>query len=281
MNINRLIEQGSKILKKQNISTHQIDSELLLSMTVKKDRCFLLLNDQNKISQKKISSYFKFISRRKRKEPLSHIRKEKEFWSLNFDVNSKVLIPRPETEIIVEKIVTKFKRKSGLRILDIGTGSGCILLSILKELKNCSGIGIDKSSKAVDIAKKNSKRLNLSQRTKFIHCDVDNFKLGNYDIIVSNPPYICSHGINSLSEDIRFYEPRLALDGGKSGVEIINRVIIRARKLLKNKGYLFIEIGDKQSEAVSSILLKNGFSFIKKFYDYRKIIRCIMSTKIN
>jgi len=281
MNINRLIEQGSKILKKQNISTHQIDSELLLSMTVKKDRCFLLLNDQNKISQKKISSYFKFISRRKRKEPLSYIRKEKEFWSLNFDVNSKVLIPRPETEIIVEKIVTKFKRKSGLRILDIGTGSGCILLSILKELKNCSGIGIDKSSKAVDIAKKNSKRLNLSQRTKFIHCDVDNFKLGNYDIIVSNPPYICSHGINSLSEDIRFYEPRLALDGGKSGVEIINRVIIRARKLLKNKGYLFIEIGDKQSEAVSSILLKNGFSFIKKFYDYRKIIRCIMSTKIN
>ena len=280
MIINSLIRQGSKILKKQNIDSHQIDAELLLSKAIRKDRVFLLTNDEYKVSQKETSDYLNFILRRKHHEPLSYIIKRKEFWSLGFNVNHNVLIPRPETETIVEQVVRRFKGKGSLNILDIGTGSGCILLSILKELKNSYGTGIDKSFKALTIAKKNSRKLNLLQRAKFIHCDVDNFNFGNYDVVVSNPPYICSHRINYLSEDIKGFEPRMALDGGSSGLETITKVIIKAKKLLKTGGHLFMEIGDGQSRMVSSVLIKNGFRLVKKFFDYNKTIRCIMSTKI-
>ena len=280
MIINSLIKQGSKILKKQNIVSHKIDAELLLSKAIRKDRVFLLTNDENKVLPKETSDYLNFILRRKQHEPLSYITKRKEFWSLDFNVSNNVLIPRPETEIIVEQVVRRFKGKGSLNILDIGTGSGCILLSILNELKNSYGIGIDKSSRALNIAKKNSKKLNLLRRAKFIHCDVDNFNFGNYDVVVSNPPYICSHGINYLSEDIKGFEPRMALDGGSNGLETISKVIIKAKKLLKTRGCLFIEIGNRQSHAVSSMLIKSKFRIVEKFFDYRKTIRCIMSTKI-
>ena len=280
MIINSLIKQGSKILKKQNIDSHQIDAELLLSKAIRKDRVFLLTNDEYKVSQKETSDYLNFILRRKHHEPLSYIIKRKEFWSLGFNVNHNVLIPRPETETIVEQVVRRFKGKGSLNILDIGTGSGCILLSILKELRNSYGTGIDKSFKALTIAKKNSRKLNLLQRAKFIHCDVDNFNFGNYDVVVSNPPYICSRRIGCLGEDIKGFEPRIALDGGSSGLETITKVIIKAKKLLKTRGHLFLEIGDGQSRMVSSVLIKNGFRLVKKFFDYNKTIRCIMSTKI-
>lgn len=280
MIINSLIQHGSKILKKQNIDSHQIDAELLLSKAIGKDRVFLLTNDDSKVSPKETSDYLNFILRRKQHEPLSYITKRKEFWSLGFNVNYNVLIPRPESEIIVEQVVKRFKGQSSLNILDIGTGSGCILLSILEELKNSYGIGIDKSFRALNIAKKNSKKLNLLRRTKFIHCDVDNFNFGNYDVIVSNPPYICSHRINYLSEDIKGFEPKMALDGGSSGLETISKVIIKAKKLLKNRGCLFIEIGNGQFHMVTSMLIKSGFSLVKKIFDYKKTIRCIMSTKI-
>ena len=280
MIINSLIKQGSKILKKQNIDSHQIDAELLLSKAIRKDRVFLLTNDENKVLPKETSDYLNFILRRKQHEPLSYITKRKEFWSLDFNVSHNVLIPRPETEIIVEQVVRRFKGKGSLNILDIGTGSGCILLSILKELTNSYGIGIDKSFKALNIAKKNSKKLNLLQRAKFIHCDVDNFNFGNYDVVVSNPPYICSRRIGYLGEDIKGFEPRMALDGGSSGLETIAKVIIKAKKILKTGGHLFMEIGDGQSRMVSSALIKNGFRLVKKFFDYNKTIRCIMSTKI-
>ena len=280
MIINNLIKEGSKILKKQNIDSHQIDAELLLSKAIRKDRVFLLTNDEYKVSQKETSDYLNFILRRKHHEPLSYIIKRKEFWSLGFNVNHNVLIPRPETETIVEQVVRRFKGKGSLNILDIGTGSGCILLSILKELKNSYGTGIDKSFKALTIAKKNSRKLNLLQRAKFIHCDVDNFNFGTYDVVVSNPPYICSRRIGYLGEDIKDFEPRMALDGGSSGLETISKVIIKAKKLLKTRGCLFIEIGNRQSHAVSSMLIKSKFRIVKKIFDYRKTIRCIMSTKI-
>mgnify|MGYP001177673075 CR=1 FL=1 len=231
MIINSLIKQGSKILKKQNIDSHQIDAELLLSKAIRKDRVFLLTNDEYKVSQKETSDYLNFILRRKHHEPLSYIIKRKEFWSLGFNVNHNVLIPRPESEIIVDQVIKKFKYKNNTSILDIGTGSGCILLSIIKELKTSSGVGIDKSLEAANIASRNSKMLNLMGRTKFINCDVDNFDFGNYDVIVSNPPYVCTHRMRHLSKDIRDFEPRMALDGGNSGLEIINKVIIKAKKL--------------------------------------------------
>ena len=280
MTVDNLIKEGSKILKEQNILSHQIDSELLLSKILKKDRVFVLTNGNYTVSSKETNDYLRIISRRQKYEPFAYITKKKEFWSLNFKVDHSVLIPRPDTEIIVEQVVKRFKGKNGLNILDIGTGSGCILLSILKELTKSYGIGIDKSFRALNIARKNSKKLNLMNRTKFIHCDIDNFNFGNYDVIVSNPPYISTYGIRHLSKDVKNFEPRLALDGGRSGLEIINKVIIKAKKLLKAKGCLYIEIGYKQLPGVSDMLVKNGFKLVRKFFDYTKTIRCIMSTKV-
>ena len=245
MIINSLIKQGSKILKKQNIDSHQIDAELLLSKAIRKDRVFLLTNDEYKVSQKETSDYLNFILRRKHHEPLSYIIKRKEFWSLGFNVNHNVLIPRPETETIVEQVVRRFKGKGSLNILDIGTGSGCILLSILKELTNSYGIGIDKSFKALNIAKKNSKKLNLLQRTKFIHCDVDNFNFSNYDVIVSNPPYLSTREINGVAVEIA-NEPRCAISGGLDGLKIIRRLFGQAPFMLRKGGRMLVEISPQQ-----------------------------------
>ena len=150
----------------------------------------------------------------------------------------------------------------------------------IERFKNSYGIGIDKSFKALTIAKKNSRKLNLLRRAKFIHCDVDNFNFGNYDVVVSNPPYICSSRIGYLVEDVRGFEPRMALDGGSSGLETITKVIIKAKKLLKTRGHLFMEIGNGQYHMVSSVLIENGLRLVKKFFDYTKTIRFIMSTKI-
>ena len=279
MIINNLIKRGNKILKAKDILSYQIDSELLLSKTINKSRAFILTNGDYAVSLKEAKDYLKIISRRKKYEPIAYITKTKEFWSSNYNIDRGVLIPRPETEIIVDRVIKKFKYKNNINILDIGTGSGCILLSIIKELKMASGVGIDKSTEATNIARGNSKKLNLTGRTKFINCDVDNFNFGNYDVVVSNPPYICSHRIKYLSKDIKDFEPHMALDGGNSGLEIINKVIIKARKLLKTNGYLFIEIGDGQQQKVSDLLLNNGFKPVEKFLDYSNIVRCIMSTK--
>jgi len=192
MIIDNLINKGNEILKEEGILSYRIDSELLLSEIIKKDRAFILTNGDHIVSFKEAKDYLKAISRRRKREPLAYITKTKEFWSLDYNVNNDVLIPRPESEIIVDQVIKKFKYKNNTNILDIGTGSGCILLSIIKELKTSSGVGIDKSLEAVNIASRNSKILNL-----------DNFDFGNYDVIVSNPPYVCTHRMRYLSKDIR------------------------------------------------------------------------------
>ena len=231
-----------------------------------------------KFHQKKIKNYFEKIYRRQKKEPLAYILGKKEFYSLDFEVNNNVLVPRPDSEIIVEQVLKKYTEKTCLKILDIGTGSGCLLLSILKKLNKSYGTGIDKSIKALNISKNNSKKHNLLNRTRFVHCDVDNFNFGNYDVIVSNPPYICSHRINDLSEDIRRFEPKMALDGGSTGLNVVNKVIVNAGRLLKTNGYLFLEIGSDQITKVSRILMQNTFKIARIQNDYANNIRCIIST---
>jgi release factor glutamine methyltransferase len=196
-------------------------------------------------------------------------------------VDKNVLIPRPDTEIILFDIKARFKNSKRLSVLDIGTGSGCILLSILKEFKNYRGVGLDKSKKAINIAKFNSDLLSINNRSKFIKCDVDNYKFDQYyDLIVSNPPYICSHKIKNLSVGIRKFEPYIALDGGKTGLVTVNKVINKAKKILKIGGYLYLEIGYDQSRMVCQILQKNNFKVVDKLMDYNKKVRCIIGTRL-
>ena len=194
-------------------------------------------------------------------------------------VNYSTLIPRPETELLIYKLVHFFKNKK-INILDIGTGSGCILLSILKELNFSTGIGIDISVKAILTANRNANKLNLLHRSKFKVFDINEFSYGKYDLIVSNPPYIALRDIKNLSKDILNYEPLVALKGGIDGLDLIKKVIYKSIILLKRNGLLAIEIGNQQYIQASRLLKQSGFREIRREYDNNRNVRCIIGTKL-
>jgi len=280
MEILELINHGSRQLKDKRIYSHKLDSEILLSKVLNKTREELLINLDQKIAPQEISDFNKLVDRRSSKEPIAYILKEKEFWSKSFLVNNNTLIPRPETELMVEKIVKIFKTKD-IFVLDIGTGTGCILLSILSELKNSKGIGLDISSKAIQIANANSSKHKLTQRTKFYKRSLNEIYHNKFDLIVSNPPYIMKKDIKNLNEDIKKFEPKLALDGGNDGLDVIKKVIYKSRSILKIKGMLALEIGNEQFKKVSKILRSNKFKTRYLVKDYRENVRCILSTLEN
>ena len=280
MILENTIKQAAKVLKKNNIHSYELDAELILSnlMDIKKES--LILNNDRNISNNLRCKYNSAIRRRIKREPVAYILGKKEFWSQDFIVNKSTLIPRPETELMIYKLIKFFKNKK-INILDIGTGSGCILLSILKELHSSRGVGIDISPKAVKMAKINSERLHLSYRAKFKVFDINKFGINKYDLIVSNPPYIPSRDIKNLSKDIINYEPLIALNGGHDGLCLIKKVIYKASNLLKRNGLLAIEIGYGQYRKTSNLLYKHGFKETCKKYDNNCNVRCIISTKIN
>ena len=275
----KIIEQASKILKNHNIQSHELDAQLILSNIMKVKREYLITNNKLTIPEKIMEKYDLAIKRRIKREPVAYIIGKKEFWSDNYLVNYGTLIPRPETELLIYKIVNFFKNKK-INILDIGTGSGCILLSILKELNFARGIGIDVSSKAIKTAEVNSKNLKLFYRSKFKVANLDKFNLGKYDLIVSNPPYIPSRVIKNLSKDIINYEPLTALNGGSDGLDLIKKVIYKSNHLLKREGLLALEIGYSQYQRVSYILRCNGYREMSKEYDFNRNVRCIIGTKV-
>jgi len=279
MIIENTIKQASQTLKKHNIDTYNLDAEIILADLMKVEREFFIINNNEHVSEDIIKKFDFAIKRRINREPVAYITGRREFWSKDFLVNKATLIPRPETEILVHKVVNFFKNRK-INILDIGTGSGCILLSILKELKISRGIGIDISRKAIKISKLNSKKLNLLNRSKFEIADLNRFNIGKYDLIVSNPPYIPSRIIKNLSKDIINYEPLTALDGGVDGLDLIKKVIYKSNHLLKRNGLLALEIGNNQYKRVSSILRYNGYKEMSKECDYNSNVRCIISTKV-
>ncbi len=280
MQILELINSASKLLKDNNIQSNKLDSELLLSKVLKKRREELLLKLDESVSKHSITQFEKLIYRRSLKEPIAYILKHKEFWSKNFLVNNNTLIPRPETELMVEKIQKIFKNKDPF-ILDVGTGSGCILLSLLSEFKNSKGIGIDISKQAIQIAIKNSKQQKLTQRAKFYRKSLSQFYGHKFDLIVSNPPYIRTIDLKNLDDDIKKFEPKIALDGGNDGLDVIKKVIYKSKYILKFRGMLSLEIGNGQCKKVSKILKENNFRINYLVQDYRKNIRCILSTLEN
>ena len=279
MNALELINFGASELRRKKIGTSRLDSELLLSKILDKNREEILINLEQKICQKYFLKYKQLIQRRSQCEPIAYIVKEKEFWSKNFLVSSDTLIPRPETELIVEKLTKIFEEKK-ISILDIGTGTGCILISLLSELKNSKGIGIDISKKALRIAEKNSEQHGMKNKIKFFHKSLDSKFYQKFDLIVSNPPYIKKSEIKNLQEDVRKFEPRIALDGGNDGLDLIKKVIYKSKYILKIKGMLALEIGNEQFNKVSKILKKNNFKIEHIVKDYKDNIRGIISTQI-
>tara|TARA_Y100000816_G_scaffold221257_1_gene166225 strand:+ start:1595 stop:2434 length:840 start_codon:yes stop_codon:yes gene_type:complete len=270
------IKTGSKLLKEKNIPTYILDSELLLSKSLNKSREELLINLEQNINEKDLVNFNKHLIRRSKKEPIAYLLGEKEFWSKKFFVNKDTLIPRPETELLVEKLVTLYKEKR-LAILDIGTGTGCVIISLLSELKNSTGMAVDISSKALFVARKNALKFKLSDRIRFLNQNFEDIHFKKFDLIVSNPPYITRNGIKNLSDDIKKFEPRMALDGGNDGLDLIKKVIYKSKEILKINGMLALEIGNEQFKKVSKILIGNKFIIRCVIKDYKKNVRCVFS----
>jgi release factor glutamine methyltransferase len=280
MNIENTLNQGVNILKANNILNPNLDSEILLCESIKKDKKHIILNSKEILNSKQLDNFNSFIDRRKNGEPIAYLINKKEFWKDEFFVNKDVLIPRPDTEMIIEQVLKIYPMKSQLQVLDIGTGSGCIILSIIKERHNFYGTGIDISKKSIKVSKINAKQLNLTNRVKFIHSSVDNFTNGKYDLIVSNPPYIELLSLKYLEKNIVNFEPKLALSGGIDGYSKIRKVISKASILIKKNGKFILEIGFNQKNKVKEILKKEGFYVNKSIKDYGNNDRCIISTKI-
>jgi len=282
MRVSEAIEYCYRALQSSKIPNAKLDSEMFVSSLVHLERLEILSNLNNSFKNSLKVQLDELIVRRIKREPVSYILQKKEFWKSDFFVNKSVLIPRPETEVLVEMILKNIKNKNRfVDILDIGTGSGCIIISLLKELKKAKGYGVDISKKAIDISNRNRRSHNLSDRLKLIRSD---FRCRSFDkifdIIVSNPPYIPNYQLKNLSSEIRLYEPKTALNGGTDGLDILKKVIFFSMKKLKKNGLLALEIGDNQSENIKKILARNSFLIVDTSKNINHDVRCLISMKL-
>ncbi len=280
MNIGIAIKNACEELKKNKISSALLDSELLLSQIIKKDRKFILLNLDKKIDQIDQNRFKDLIIKRTKGKPLAYLTGIKSFWKYDFKINEKVLIPRPDTEIIIEQVLRIYKNKNNINFLEVGIGSGCLGLSILKEKKSFRATGVDLSQDCIEICKYNANKLGVGDRIKLLKSDVDNLIFRKYDLIVSNPPYIKKFDLNRLDKGVKNFEPKLALDGGLDGLSVTKKVIKKSSDLLKTNGKLILEISYDQKELVKKMLNENNFFINNIVKDLAKNNRCIVSTKI-
>ena len=280
MNIQSAVIEGTSVLKNKSIISAQLDTEILMAKALGKSREYIILNHDKVLNIENLEYFKKLVHERATRKPIAYLLNKKFFWKSEFYVNENTLIPRPDTEIIIEQILKATKNKHHLRILDIGIGSGCILLSILKERKNYYGIGIDISKDSLEISKINAKKLLVEERIKFYKSDVDKFAQGKYDLIVSNPPYIKKNNLKYLESDVLKFEPKIALDGGLDGLSVIRKVIKKSSELLKKNGKFILEIGFDQKSKVIKLLKNKGFYVNSTIKDFAENDRCIVSTKI-
>ncbi len=275
-----ILKKGSNFLKKNKIKNPYLDTELILSKVTNKKREQILLNTNFKLKNKDIRKFKNYLLRRYSKEPMAYILGYKHFWKYKFLTNKSVLIPRPDTEIVIEETLNYLPMEKSKKILDVGTGSGCIVVSLLKERPKCTATAIDISKNAINVAKTNAKLHQLENKINFINIDIDKYKSCNYDLIISNPPYINRVDLNRLDDDIKFHEPMLALSGGCDGFRDLKKVIVKSRKLLKINGKLILEIGHSQKNQCSKILFENGYYINQISKDLSGKDRCIVSTKL-
>ena len=279
MNYQKILFEGVKSLKSKNIINPNLDAELILSKVLKINRSKILLNYENNLNIKQVKKFYYYLSKRKKNEPMAYILGYKYFWKYKFFVNNSVLIPRPDTEHIIEESLNYIPSNKSYKILDIGTGCGCIIISVLKERPECSGFAIDISSKALKVAKTNAKLHHLENKIKFINIDIDKFNTYKYDLIITNPPYIKDIEFKRLGDSVKLYEPKIALKGGLDGFEIIKKIIKKSSILLKKNGKFIVEIAYNQKDECLKLLKMNGFFVNKICKDFSGKDRCIVSTK--
>ena len=276
------LTKNYKDLLNHSIQTAKIDAEVILADVLKISRVNLITNQNTVLDQEQEDLFAKLIKRRRQQEPVAYILNKKEFWNENYYVDKRVLIPRPETEILIEMLLKKVKDKSKVfQILDLGCGSGCLLISCLKEFNKSLGLGIDISSLALEVAKKNIQSHKINSRAKLLKLDL--FKLDikkKFDFILSNPPYLTSSEYRNLSKDVKDYEPKQALVGGFDGILYYKKIISFSKSSLKKNGFLALEIGDGQYKEIKKLLTNHSFRILDKYQLIDGEIRCILASKI-
>lgn len=278
-----ILGPAAAALSQAGITSAQQDVRLLLGLVLGHDEAVLPHEEVKNWTDDQNSRFQAYLKRRMAGEPVSRIRGWREFWSLDFELSSATLDPRPDSEILVESAVAfgedcfAGSEANRLRILDIGTGSGCLLLACLSELTMATGLGIDISPDAIDMAAHNAGALALDDRATFVVADFTTnlAQLGYFDIILCNPPYIPSAQISALSPEVALYDPLLALDGGVDGLDSWRLLMPEMAKLLSAQGRIFVEIGEGQGPDVLVLANLAGFSYAKIFNDLSGIQRCL------
>lgn len=277
MTVNEIILETTKKLKEAKIESANLDSRLLLCEFLNVDKVWLIVNSQKEIAS--LEGFGRLVQRRVAHEPMQYILNRAEFMGLDFYVDSNVLIPRPDTEVLVEKVIGYIGDKN-MVFADLGTGSGCIPISILANCKNARGYAVDISAEALKIADKNVRHNRVADRLELVNMDIlTDFPCLELDCIVSNPPYIESDVIPGLMEDVRAYEPGIALDGGEDGLIFYRRIAENGRNVLKDDGLLAFEIGYNQAESVSLILEEKGYKNIEVTKDIAGNNRVVTANK--
>ena len=282
MNVENALKEAIEILQKNSVASAILDARILIQHVTSLSREDIVFKASNiDLSKNQQKKYFDLINQRAKKIPLTHLTNNREFFANNFYVDENVLDPRPDSEALVEMVIEKFNKFSTLNICEIGCGSGCLIISLLKHFENWLGLALDISNKALLIAEKNAKinqvlsRINFKQSDLFKNLHHDQI----FDIIISNPPYIPTNEIENLQDEVRLYEPRIALDGGLDGLDFYRKIAEKSQKVLKNNGDIFLEIGYNQHQDVKNIFENNNFKFIDLKKDLSGIIRILQFQK--
>lgn len=276
MNVITELRYAYLTLAEAGCETPQLDARLLMSEVLGRDEVFLIAHGEYELTAEQQNRFRKLAAERAAHKPIAYLINRREFMGLNFFVDERVLIPRPDTEILCEAALSDIRQAAGaIRLLDCCCGSGCIGLSILNYADNVTAVLSDISPEALAVAKINSEQLGLSERADLVCSDLLSDVAGSFDIIVSNPPYIESGEIDSLAPEISEYEPVIALDGGLSGLAVYTRLAAQAKGRLNHGGRIYLEIGSTQAEAVSGILASEGFSDIGVISDYAGLDRVV------
>ncbi len=272
-------EKGCHILNEAGIEESTLDARLLLEAVCGTDRNDLLVHGEQPVEPETEEKYFGWIGKRAGRIPLQQLTGEQDFMGLTFTVNENVLIPRQDTEILVEEVLKELHDR--MRILDMCTGSGCILLSLLHYSNDCEGLGVDLSAEALEVAGRNVLKVLTPEKAEhahFLQSDLFEKVEGKFEIIVSNPPYIASAEIEKLMPEVRDHEPRMALDGTEDGLHFYRRIIKEAGKHLVNSGMLFFEIGYDQGQVVSELMRTGGYREVQVVQDYAGLDRVVLGT---
>lgn len=282
MKVENALKEAIEILQKNSVASAILDARILIQHVTSLSREDIVFKaSQIDLLENQQKKYFDLIDQRAKKIPLTHLTNNREFFANEFYVDENVLDPRPDSEALVELVMGKFNKLSSLNICEIGCGSGCLIISLLKHFENWLGLALDISNKALLIAEKNAKINQVLPRLNFIQSDL--FKNLHpdqiFDIIISNPPYIPTNDIENLQDEVRLYEPRIALDGGLDGLDFYHKIAEQSQKFLKKNGDIFLEIGYNQHQDVKNIFENNNFKFIDFKKDLSGIIRVLQFQK--